>query len=131
MLIGARLGTQLLDHRRRRGRCRARRRRAAERQGDAAGADAELEGRAVAGEGGEEVDGRIDDRGFEHRRTGRVVSGGDSAIEAVLCHRHTVAQAGNEHRRGIDLSSQLVCDPLDEVARRLVAALRCRHGRVV
>ena len=37
-----------------------------EGQRDAAGADAELERRAVAGQIGEEVDGRVDDRRVEH-----------------------------------------------------------------
>ena len=64
----------------------------AERQGHSAGADPQLQGCTVAGEAGEEVDGRAEDRRVEHRRRPGVVGGGDWFVEAVLGHASTVAR---------------------------------------
>ena len=57
-----------------------------ERQRDAAGADAELERRAVAGEGGDEVDDGVDRRGLGHLVVGIVVPRRDVLTEVVRGH---------------------------------------------
>ena len=54
-----------------------------QRQGDPAGPDAELERPAVAGEVGEELDGRIHDRGIVHLG-GIVVGHGDFLAEVAV-----------------------------------------------
>ena len=51
----------------------------AQRQGDTAGADGQLERRAFAGQLGEQVDGRVEHRRIEHRRRTGVVGLGDVA----------------------------------------------------
>ena len=66
--------------------------RAAERQRDAAGADAELERRAVAGQIGEEVDGRVDDRRVEHVGGRLVVALCNSLAEVILGHGRTLSE---------------------------------------
>src|SRR5439155_15430749 len=62
----------------------------AQGQGDAAGADAELQGGAVSGEVGKEVDRRVDDRGIEHAGRRGVVERGDALVEVDLGHRATL-----------------------------------------
>ena len=57
-----------------------------ERQRDPAGADAELERGAVAGELGEEVDHRVDDAPGRTSPRRLVVAAGDRLAEVVLGH---------------------------------------------
>ena len=64
----------------------------AERQRDTAGADAQLERGAVSRQIGEEAHRRVDDRGLEHVRRGRVVPLRDPFVEVDLGHRRTVAE---------------------------------------
>ena len=68
----------------------------AERQGDAPGADAQVKGGAVAGQHGEEGDGRLDDSIVEHRREGLVVRRRHRLVEIVLGHRVQPARKGSE-----------------------------------
>ena len=76
-----------------------------ERHRDPAGADAELERIAVAGEVGEEVDGRLDDRRVELLAGRLVVPLGDALAEVVLGHEESLvlappeASAADEDRR--------------------------------
>ena len=58
----------------------------AERQGDAAGADAELERTAFSGQLSQEVHRRVYHRGVEHARRGVVVTLRYLFIEIVLTH---------------------------------------------
>jgi hypothetical protein len=66
-----------------------------ERQGDAAGADPQLEGPAVPCQGRQEVDGRLDRRRVELPRGRLVVRRGDAFVEKAV----VVVTAGL-YRRG-------------------------------
>ena len=86
-----------------------------ERQRDAAGADAELECSAVAGEIGEEVDDRIDDRWVEHLCV-VVVPRCDALAEVVLGHQRTTPCHGSRTCPSWSATSSLmlrtqVCSP--------------------
>ena len=66
--------------------------RSRERQRDPAGADAELERGAVAGEFGEEVDGGIDGRGSNMLGRRLVVARCDALAEVILGHACTLSK---------------------------------------
>ena len=61
---------------------------------DPPGADTQLERGTVAGQAGEEVDRRIDDRRVVHRGRVGVVGRGDPLVEDDLGHHRTVAGPG-------------------------------------
>jgi hypothetical protein len=68
-------------------------------QRDPSGADGELQRRTVAGETGEEVHGRTEHTGVEHRSRLVVVAGGDLVAEVVLEHVETLAPARSRGQR--------------------------------
>jgi hypothetical protein len=75
---------------------------AGEGQGDPPGADGQLEGGAVAGELGQQVDGGVDGGGLEHLVLGVVVGGGDALPEVTVRILHaregTSVSGGAVHR---------------------------------
>jgi hypothetical protein len=66
------------------------------RQDNAPGADAQLKGGSVAGQHGEEGDGRLDDIIVEHRRAGLVVRRRHRLVERDLAYGVQPARKGSE-----------------------------------
>jgi hypothetical protein len=99
--VGAGLGAQPIDHRRRQVDALHGNTAFAQRQRDPSGADAELEGGAVAGERGEEVDSRSNDPWGEHVGAPLVVSRRDRLVEVVHLHTLTLAPPATAGRLGI------------------------------
>ncbi len=90
--LGARLGLQPRDHRLREVDAADADATLRERQGDPAGADPELERRAVTCEPGDEIDDRVDCAGLRHLVVRVVVPSCDVLAEVVPGHRSTLPE---------------------------------------
>jgi hypothetical protein len=98
-VLAARLGPELGDHGRRQVDAVHPHAPAAERDGDAAGADAQLERGASCSPLGQELDRGIDDRRVEQLRPPGLAGAGDRFVEVVLGHGCRLAGRRGRHQR--------------------------------